>query len=81
MVVNDLYELCQTTLKIMSGYNGKILCKSFDPKKHINVGEREVIAIWAGFEETKMTGFRTYVCPIVCAYVDGYSERIKEEVE
>ena len=32
-------------IQVKSGYNGKILCKKFDKKKHIEISEREVVTI------------------------------------
>ena len=34
MTVNEFFnDYCQSTLKVFSGYNGKLLCKAFNPKK------------------------------------------------
>lgn len=31
MTVYELKELCRSKLKVMSGYNSKVLCKDFNP--------------------------------------------------
>lgn len=33
MTVKEFYEYgCESDLKVLSSYNGKVLCKRFDPK-------------------------------------------------
>lgn len=79
MKVIEFYEeYCQGKLKVMSAYNGKILCKRFDPEKHIEVGERELSTIWAEIEAPKHGGFNQFAMPIIFAYVDGSVEYEKE---
>lgn len=79
MTVNEFFETyCKSRLKIMSGYNGKVLCKAFNPKKHIEIGRREITHIWAEIEATKAMAFSNISLPILCAYVHGRVEYEKE---
>ena len=81
MTVNEFFKYyCKSDLKVMSGYNGKILCKRFNPKRHIEIGEREVAAVWAEIEVTKPSGYRQSATPIICAYVHGYIEYEKDRL-
>lgn len=81
MTVNEFFECyCQSNLKIMSGYNGKVLCKRFIPKKHIEIGTREITSVWAEIEVPKSSAFRQSITPIICVYVDGTKEYEKENL-
>lgn len=78
MTVAEFFKFhCRSELKIMSGYNGKILCKSFNPNKHESIGQREVSSVWAEIKPKKGT-FGNVAEPIICAYVDGHEEYKKE---
>lgn len=79
MTVNELSVLNRSELKVLSGYNGIVLCKSFDPKKHIKIGEREVLSIWAECRTNKNMSFGNIAIPIICVYVSGAEEREKEK--
>lgn len=78
MTVDELSVLCRSELKVLSGYNGIVLCKSFDPKKHIKIGEREVISIWAECRTNKNMSYGNIAIPIVCVYAEGREEYEKE---
>lgn len=83
MTVNEFFKYyCKNDLKVMSGYNGKILCKRFNPKKHVEIGKREIVAVWAEIETEKQHGFgyKHYATPIICAYAEGYIEYEKERL-
>lgn len=81
MTVNEFFKIyCRSGLKIMSGYNGKILCKRFNPKRHMEIGEREITVVWAEIEVTKPSGCRQSATPIICAYVNGIKEYEKEHL-
>lgn len=75
MTVAELFEKCkvQSVLKVMSGYNGKVLCHDFNPKKHVEIGCRRVECIWADIA-VKESGFGHYAKPIMCVYADGLKE-------
>lgn len=79
MTVQELYDVCESRLKIKSAYNGKVLCYNFKPDKHGNIGKREILAVWASIE-TEDIGFGNYASPIMCAYVEG-SEEYKKVIE
>lgn len=78
MTVEELYKGCrvESTLKVMSAYNGRVLCYGFNPEKHKEIGERKVRAIWADIA-VRESGFEHYARPIMCAYVDGTKEMEK----
>ena len=52
MTVREFSDLCNIKIKVMSSYNGKILCKAFNPEKHTEIGD--IPADWEiqTFEET-----------------------------
>ena len=82
MTVIEFYEeYCRSSLKIKSAYNGKVLCKDFNPEKHIEVGKREITTVWAEIETSKPRGFGNISRPIMCAFVDGAIEYNKEHVK
>ena len=55
MTLGELYSEinfhCAVTVK--SGYNGKVLCYAFNPKKHKELAKREVLSMWADIKKTK----------------------------
>lgn len=71
----SLKDFCQCSLKVMSAYNGKILCKSFNPKnpKHADFGTREVVSIWSEIV-TRSNGYNNCASAQLCVYVDGKPE-------
>lgn len=75
MTVAELFEKCkvQSTLKVMSAFNGKVLCRNFNPERHREIGERRVSAVWADIE-VRESGFGHYANPIMCVYADGLKE-------
>lgn len=77
MTVLELSDMSQGQLKVMSGYNGKILCKNFNSKKHIDIAIREISTIWTEINTTK-SGFSNIAMPILCCYVCGNIEYEKE---
>lgn len=77
ITVAELRRLVKGTLMVKSGFNGKILCKDFNPKKHSAIGGRAVTAIWCEIEATKALGFGNIARPITCVYVHGGVEADK----
>lgn len=56
MTLKGLYEIgvrFYSLVELRSGYNGKILCRKFDPKKHSEIGARELLAMWADIKKAK----------------------------
>lgn len=74
MTVREFSDLCHSKIKVMSAYNGKILCKAFNPEKHTEICEREVISIWCEIEATKPSGYYNIASPVMCVYADGIKE-------
>ena len=74
MTVKEFSDLCHSKIKVMSGYNGKVLCKAFKPKKHTEIGEREIVTVWCEIEATKPSGYYNIALPVMCVYVHGAKE-------
>ena len=75
MTVAELFDKCrvQSQMKVMSAYNGKVLCNRFNPEKHKDIGERGVSAIWADVHVVK-SAFGGCAVPIICVYANGLKE-------
>lgn len=75
MTVAEMFEQLEikSTFKIMSGYNGKVLCYRFNPDKHVEIGKREISSVWADIV-VNGSGYGRNASPIICAYVDGTQE-------
>lgn len=73
LTVKEYAKLCRSPLKIMSAYNGKVLCREFDEKKHAEIAEREIVSVWAEITVSNGT-FGNFAKPIMCAYVNGEVE-------
>ena len=75
MTVLELYTNCQvkSALRVLSSYNGKVLCYKFNPAKHLEIGKRDVRAVWADITVTN-SGFGNYAQPIMCVFADGSEE-------
>ena len=73
MILAELAKLAEYGhghIEVKSGYNGKVLCKKFNEKKHQTLAKREVLSFWP---EIKIDRGR-YCYPIVCCFVDGLQE-------
>jgi hypothetical protein len=79
MTVKELSNLSRTVLEVKSGYNGKLLCKRYNGKKHADISEREVTAIWSEIRATNSGGYSSYAAPVLCAYVYGEKECAEQE--
>lgn len=77
MTVSELAKVTQTGMKVMSAYNGKVLCHRFDTEKHKAIGEREVRAVCADLRILD-GAFSKQCAPILCVYADGTEECYKE---
>lgn len=75
MTVQEFFQSCEckSQLKVLSGYNGKVLCYSYDPKKHTEIGEREMLDIWADVRVSNHP-FGNIAIPILCCYASGTKE-------
>lgn len=81
MNLNDLYEAginFHSPIEVRSGYNGKVLCRKFDPQKHMEIAKRELLSVWADTKKHSNDPGAP-VCPVLCCYVDGRPEYEKEE--
>lgn len=77
MTVAELAKVAQTSMKVMSAHNGKVLCHRFDAEKHRAIGEREVRAVCADL--CILNGaFSKQCAPMLCVYADGTEECYKE---
>ena len=78
MTVNELYcnLQIQSPMKILSAYNGRVLCYNFNPQKeqHKKLGDRKLLDIWAEIRVTQNAGFGNRADVIICAFVDGQQE-------
>lgn len=74
LTVGDFAKICQTDIKVMSGFNGKVLCKRFNPKKHTEIAEREIISVWSEIRANKPMGYRNAAFAEICVYVNGKKE-------
>lgn len=73
MMVAELALVAQTPLKVMSGYNGKVLCRAFKKEKHEEIGKREVLSVWSEIAVTN-SGFHSFASSTLCVYVCGGKE-------
>ena len=80
MKLNEFAELCRRPIKVLSAYNGKVLCYHFDNKKHIEIGEREFHCCWSEIKVGNST-YGNWANSVICVYVDGHEEYLKEDVE
>ena len=79
MTVKELYDSIKikSSLRILSAYNGKILCYEYKPHKHVELGEREIVALWSDIVVQNFS-YGHSACPVLCMYVDGRFEYEKE---
>lgn len=80
LTLKQVYKLLEINeIKVLSGFNSKVLAKKFNPRKHTALGERKVLRMWSeieGFGQSRNMAKSILVC-----YVDGKIEcekRIKE---
>lgn len=75
MTVAEFYKYIphSATVEVKSGFNGRVLCRNFNPNKHAEIGKRRILDIWAEIRTIGDT-FCNRAIPIICVYVDGYDE-------
>lgn len=80
MKLKELYEGMNfySPVEVRSGFNGKVLCRNFDPKKHSEIGKRELASMWADMKKYSNDPGAS-VRPVLCCYVDGRPEYEREE--
>ena len=71
LTVDELarYTGPSTTLEVKDGYDGKILCRNYDEKKHAEIGKRKVLYFWAEIK-TRDIGFGNVGLPVICVYAE-----------
>lgn len=75
LTVEQFYKcFAHSPIKVMSGYNGKVLAKRYNPKKHKHISDREVTSVWSEMEVSKSGGFSQIALPMLCIYVNGKEE-------
>lgn len=72
MTLAEFASLCSTPICVKSGFNGKILCFKFNPKKHTTLGEREVLSAWADIQVSPH--WQGHAQSVIMVYVDGKPE-------
>lgn len=74
MTIKEFAEIARAPVEVKSGYNGKLLCKAYNDKKHSTISEREVIAVWPEIRATSSGGYDSYARPVICVFVHGDKE-------
>ena len=79
MNLGEFYDTLarSSAVEVQSAYNGKLLCKSYRPEKHSHLSNRQIIRVWAEMRVSKGV-FGNYAKPIICVFVDGHEEFVKE---
>lgn len=69
LTIKELYDQCkvQSTLKVMDAKTGYILCRNFNPNKHLTIGELTVSALWADISVSSQE-FSKFVTLVLCVY-------------
>ena len=74
LTVGDFAKICRTDIKVMSGFNGEVLCERFNPRTHTEISGREIISIWSEIRASKPIGYSNAAFAEICVYVDGELE-------
>lgn len=80
MTVAEFYKYIpySATVEVKSAFNGRALCRNFNPNKHAEIGKRKILDIWAEIRTIGDT-FCNRAIPIICLYVHGEAEYNAEE--
>ena len=81
MTVKEFSGIARGPIEVKSGYDGKLLCRAYNGKKHSIISEREVTAVWSEIRATNGGGYDSYARPVICVYVFGDQEREKATKE
>lgn len=74
MTLNDFSKLATGSVRVRSGFNGKLLTSNFNPNKHSEtLGKREVISVKPEMILDKTAGYDT-AYPVICCLVNGREE-------
>ena len=74
MTVKEFAVFARSPVEVRSGYNGKVLCKAYNNKKHSTISGREVTAVWTEIRADNSGGYHSYARPVICVYVFGDKE-------
>ena len=74
MTVNELSQYVKCDLEVKSGFNGKVICKRYNPQKHTEITYRGVTAIWSEIRALNGCGYSSMAKPVICVYVNGQPE-------
>lgn len=74
MTLEEFNTLCHGEIKVISGFNGTMLCRDFKHTKHKELGNREILNVWTEIRTTQDACFGNWAKPIICVYVDGAEE-------
>lgn len=74
MTVNELSKLAKSQIEVRSGYDGRMLCKAFNSKRHSNIAEREVTSVWTEIRVINGGGYDSFARPVICVFVYGDAE-------
>lgn len=79
MTVKEFFDTfnVQSTVKILSSYNGRVLCYKFNSEKHKDIGEREIRTVFADLSVQEKS-FGKHADPIISLYVNGHEDYEKE---
>ena len=78
MTLEKLALFTRSPIKVMSGFNDKVLAKRYDSERHSHIANREVVSIWSEVALSNSGGFSQYIHPIICVHVNGHEEYVKE---
>ena len=71
MKVKEFYKYIKAPLKIISGFNDKVLCRNYQPRLHDEkFGDRIITNVWSEVE-IKDKPFGNVIIPIIVCYVYG----------
>lgn len=87
ITLNKVCELLKINeIKVLSGFNGKVLARRFKPNKHKELGERFVLHIWSEIETSKF--YKNTAHSILVCYVEGkiehdrfFRKQVQEDVD
>lgn len=75
MTVQALYKVSKyDTIRVVSGYDGRVLCYKFNPDKHPEIASRDIVRVYAGIDSNGSSVNFISAKAYICAVVDGSIE-------
>ena len=74
ITVGEFNKIAHGKIEVRSAYNGKILCKDFNPRKHEDISLRKITSVWGDVRIINNLGFGNIAKPVLCVYVLGDKE-------